>query len=551
MEKVEEVKRLLEEGYKITQISHSFKKEGNKNIAEDKISLRKGEDIKEISAVNSPEFFEFVIHFKKVKDTYNNNEFIYIQDLKSYNEAYEKLSQEQTYIKDKHKIKISGREFIDGITIIFLKPGSQGNNKGHAMFLIDVEQNKDFFKADLKDEVEIYEKENNNLVFRGLVKEYSKQDEKTALVISQDITLKMETEKMSAEFVNMNPADCVSILVSSMGLGFKPSGINYNTSEREFMIIMPIRNLIINKKFNIGEVEFYQDFSTEDDALIRKSENGLKNLEWNGNIPRAKIRVKEKQFLPAIKEGYNKISQAIDIICLRSDFSSPILKTNDKTKDLSFNYYRLFTRVKIPTWVYCREINTKAFCIYNLESIAENILSLEYWPEEYFQPIKDSFEKLITKNKDSLTQEENNLLQALHWLRRAIQIGNNKDKLLDLWTSMEFLISGFKIDNLFSDKEKNKLKGIVSNTDFSQDQKNAIYSKIGMLNDAPLMSRIKEILKSLNIDITDEEYNLLKSARNKRRDIIHGLKDEDVSEKELNKLRTIIESILLAKVGKL
>ena len=69
-----------------------------------------------------------------------------------------------------------------------------------------------------------------------------------------------------------------------------------------------------------------------------------------------------------------------------------------------------------------------------------------------------------------------------------------------------------------------------------------------MLNDTPLMSRIKNILNSLSIEITDEEYNLLKSARNKRRDIIHGLKDEEVSEKELNKLRTIIEKILLAKI---
>jgi hypothetical protein len=52
--------------------------------------------------------------------------------------------------------------------------------------------------------------------------------------------------------------------------------------------------------------------------------------------------------------------------------------------------------------------------------------------------------------KNSLSPKEKNLLQVLHWLRKAIQEGNNKDKFLDLWIAFELLISGEKSKKRFN-----------------------------------------------------------------------------------------------------
>ena len=151
-----------------------------------------------------------------------------------------------------------------------------------------------------------------------------------------------------------------------------------------------------------------------------------------------------------------------------------------------------------------------------------------------------------------MTQDEKNLLMTLHWLRRAIQSGDNKDKMLDLWTAMEFLISGTKVNPLFCNDQKDAIKRLLgANLDLTTEQKKALFDKIDMLNSPPLKVKIYALKKTLGIDLTDEELELIDTARNKRNDIIHGKRDVDVYDKELNKLRSIIERLLIGRISDL
>ena len=313
--------------------------------------------------------------------------------------------------------------------------------------------------------------------------------------------------------------------------------------------IVITKNLIINQSFKIGNVEFYQKFDTLDDSLIRKSETGRKEMLWNGNFPRARITVKAKQFFEAIMNGYNSISRAIDVIALRTDISFPSVKISGDLKSFTFSYYKHLSKVKIPTWVYCREKKSHAHTFYNIESVIKNTLSLEVEPQKFFEEINGLCSDLISNN--NLTQEENNLLQVFHWLRRSIQEGNKKDKLIDLWTAFEFLISDVKSATLFTPNDKSKLINIISEIDFNDKQKNAINSKIDMLNDSPLMEKFDSLRDVLGIDFSDAELNNLKNTRNKRNGLIHGRKDVLIEDNELNKMRTIIEKILIGKINSL
>lgn len=225
------------------------------------------------------------------------------------------------------------------------------------------------------------------------------------------------------------------------------------------------------------------------------------------------------------------------------------LKINGDLKSFTFSYYKHLSKVKIPTWVYCREKNSQSHTFYNIESVRENTLSLEVEPQKFFEEINGLCSDLISKN--NLTQEENNFVQVFHWLRRSIQEGNKKDKLIDLWTAFEFLISDVKSATVFTPNDKSKLIKIISETDFNDRQKNAINSKIDMLNDSPLMEKFDSLRDVLGIDFSDAELKILKNTRNKRNDLIHGQKDVLIEDNELNKMRTIIEKILIGKINSL
>src|SRR3989344_294177 len=543
------MKELLEDGYKITIHQINMQRVDNINVMTDTVTLEKGKDKKTIVSTNSAEFFDYITHFKQIKDKYGNIEFTYINNLELYNKNF-KGSQGDVFLRDQHSIKVSGREFKEGIITMHLNPSGPKNREGRAMFRINLEKNPELREIDLKDEIFVYEPPSNELKFKGLVKEFFISDGE-AYLISQDITLRLSHQKISAEFNKMKPEDCMSLMVSTAGLTFCPDkSIKFNTSEREFIIIVPVKNLIINDSFKIAEMEFYQIFNTLDDSLIRKSETGRREEVWNGNYPRAKIKVKAKTFYEAILKGYMKISKAIDVIALRTDLSFPNIKISDKITNIPFDYFKYCTRVKVPTWVYCREFESEGYTFFNMEWLTENILALELHPDKYFESVNNLFQKILTQ--ESLNQEESNILQVIRWLRRAIQIGDNKDKLIDLWTAVEFLLSGTSSEVLFSDDEKESLITYISSlNNLNGKQKNALYSKFNMLNDSPLMKKFNTLINNLGISFSDEELNTLKTTRSKRNDLIHGKRDINVKEDELNKIRTIIEKILIAKIQKI
>jgi len=68
-------------------------------------------------------------------------------------------------------------------------------------------------------------------------------------------------------------------------------------------------------------------------------------------------------------------------------------------------------------------MDTQSFAILNIEYLTESILALEYNPSSNFALFNQLFDKLLINS--NLTQKEKNLLQVIHWIRRAIEI---KDK---------------------------------------------------------------------------------------------------------------------------
>lgn len=357
----------------------------------------------------------------------------------------------------------------------------------------------------------------------------------------------MESKKITAEFNRMNPADSIGLLAESGGFTFYPHGMTYNTRPRAFKVIVPIQNLIIDQTFKIGNVEFYQDFAGLDDVLIRKSNTGRTNPLWNGNFPRARTQVTARRFFEAITNGYDAICRAIDVVSFRTDWTFPSIELGGTQKNFMFSYYKHLSKVKGSTLVYCREVETQAHTFFNIESIVENVLSFEVDPRGYFTEVNQLFDGIL--KKDSLTDDESKVLQVLHWLRKSIQEGNKKDKFLDLWVAFEFLTSGTSMPKLFKRNEVSSLIKLVEGLGLSKEQKRTIKFRINQLNEPPQMAIFNHLVETLGVDFTDAELKILSTARKKRTEIIHGKKDPEIKTEELNKIRTILEKVLLKKIS--
>jgi len=114
---------------------------------------------------------------------------------------------------------------------------------------------------------------------------------------------------------------------------------------------------------------------------------------------------------------------------------------------------------------------------------------------------------------------------------------------------MEFLVSGTKSEAIFCRDQIENLKRIVEAGQILQDkQRNVLFKKLDMVNDVPLMEKIRIMEQEFDVKLTKEEDEILRSTRNKRNYLIHGKKDIDITESELNKLRSIIELLLIGKI---
>jgi hypothetical protein len=189
---------LLEKDYNIVKISTNYQN----GIVESTISLEK-QSKRETIKSKSNDFYKVVSRFKKVKNIYNNDEFVYIKDIDHFNRAVDSSLRNIQHASEGYIFKLSGRSFSEGI-IAFVSRSKSPSPKTTYKRVIDIERNPEFLKCDLKDELEILSKINDDIIFRGFIRNYSFSDKK-ATIVAQDISLQLENTKIQGmEFHNMS-----------------------------------------------------------------------------------------------------------------------------------------------------------------------------------------------------------------------------------------------------------------------------------------------------------------------------------------------------------
>jgi len=86
-------------------------------------------------------------------------------------------------------------------------------------------------------------------------------------------------------------------------------------------------------------------------------------------------------------------------------------------------------------------------------------LALEQNPSNYFSLLNQLFGRLLNPKQSNSRREK---FTSSYPLDKACNESKDKrDKLLDLWTAMEFLVSGTKVKKLFTKFEIKKIKKYI------------------------------------------------------------------------------------------
>ncbi len=99
---------------------------------------------------------------------------------------------------------------------------------------------------------------------------------------------------------------------------------------------------------------------------------------------------------------------------------------------------------------------------------------------------------------------------------------------------------------------KSELRTIRKNATegLSNDQERRVEEVLRMLNQAPLMARLRDALEEDGVPYSNEEFNLLRRVRGKRNDL-HGRSREVPSESDLRYALAIVNRMLVYRIGRL
>jgi hypothetical protein len=204
------LKKLLEEGFVIEGITYHWEKK----VLTVTVNLIKGSVRERIASVNEADFFNYIRHFEKVGDGYGNMVFMFIEDREEFEKRMKEVPKYKP-LRDSHYIKVGERLLEKDVTITLLQKPGPGVRLARAHFFVKMSSNPEFQKLDLKDRVEIYSKDKDELVYRGYVQH---------LGFGKDIAYfecelgprTFRVEKLSVEFIGFRSVDSLYFVTIKM-----------------------------------------------------------------------------------------------------------------------------------------------------------------------------------------------------------------------------------------------------------------------------------------------------------------------------------------------
>jgi hypothetical protein len=297
------------------------------------------------------------------------------------------------------------------------------------------------------------------------------------------------------------------------------------------------------------DVSFTNSLDSSEDRIIKSSSTYKRDKDWNEIIPKARVIVKADNFYDAVMDGIKRIFAALSFISFRNDLSF-IVTPNLEFKNSLFNS-RIYPTMKIFS---NKELDSVYSLFYDLNQL-EKTMDFRNASDNYFTRL-EKFKRFFPDNPNA-ANKNNPIALSIQWLALAIQAKDPVVKLINLWNSLEFAVSGLSIQKEFSKSELKivenqtsllfedlKRKGIL---DLSLKHLEILWSKLSHLNDPPILEKIQTFVQVHKIPFSENEMRIIRETRRKRNNIQHGKGNVTVKENELEKIRSLTEGILLLR----
>jgi hypothetical protein len=404
----------------------------------------------------------------------------------------------------------------------------------------------------------------NRVLWGVIVNALDVNDKKLALSLEGPERYHKEWQVGYRSFSNFSPQEIVFYLsrrIPEIEVQEKNIvGLKLNKNRRVFRVIFPVLNFEISDEVRVlGQRLGPVEASSDDERQIQKYSNeelrGAPTEQhiWSETRVRAQMSIEATYFDEAALEGRRLATAIVDLISYMVRLSTLGLKSDDgSVVTVPWDRNRYFTLPQLGHHAYVRDLSeaTLKSCIIDFRSIrGETKLSLSRAEVGEYSRIMTVFENLTGVSTD----ESRRLSWSIHWLRRAKEASDSRDRLIDLWIALEFLTTGTRVPEICSSSQLDALErvirqeahrlGVGNVEDLAQRFRAAV-------NNPTLFDRFAALTSA--VPITDSERKTVwDDLRGDRNDLQHGRRfdveprDLDVMERMLSKMIWILANRII------
>ena len=333
---------------------------------------------------------------------------------------------------------------------------------------------------------------------------------------------------------NVNPLEVIWAMARFTG--FAPEDITIEGWEpgpvETFEVATAIDGISIDEPVALGRVTLLPD------GPVARLADGMQQAMLRSRYAEgpvwALVFPTARTLLEADAEGVREIDLALAWLSARTRYSSVALPGG--RSPLSFRRHWTLSHVHQRDVVVARGLSTNRRWIRAQQGMPSR-------PELVLDEIDDL---ALPALPDELPVEVAVAVSAWH---RAAEASDPVEATLALWEAIEFYASGTKVERLFTSSERKTIRENATKG-LSADKKHRVEEVLErMLNQAPLMVRLREALKEDEVPCANGELSVLQRVLKKRSDL-HGRSREAPSESDLRYAVALVNRMLVYRVAR-
>ena len=367
---------------------------------------------------------------------------------------------------------------------------------------------------------------------------------KIASILKRRKTGWMKTEKI-------NPIELTDFLVSESGMYNTVSFPEGYLTNRWYIIAMPVDGVKIVTDLGIGNVHFC---NIKNDEISKICEF---IPDFNNYESFAFVYVNSDKLHNAFMQAKKQIEQSVDLLVnlLKDDSIYDMHAISNSV--CKRNITSLEQKVKLAEWIYIEMPLLGAKFGYKITS--KDIVGTPLISRD-FENIKDELTKielLLLKANGTIDKDITPLLNSLKWIRRAWDADDFDDKVIYAIIALEFIVSKESnvpmLDKPLRKKCKGAIRKILTATDNIETnsilfQQNVCDKFDRSYTETPFMLKLRNLINRLNIPVTEEEFELIETARKRRNGIVHGDSVVNIPDDDIYMLCECISKIAFYKL---